>query len=253
MKHYLPLSLMLLLGFSSATNAQTLASNTFELNSVALEKKAATTTIKTDSLSDQTPKFTLSTHLGLNLGVFNFWEASRNLSKAVNAPIPTSRRFGIGFNYLVAGIVSNKHWVGANADLLINVERKELGYTTNSFAANLMLNYGYNIRSASSKTPIFPFVGFGLASTSLFLKSTDRIAASNLTTQFSSLNISCNHFAYKIGIASMKIGKKGKPTNVVQVGYLGGINSDEWISGDYAQIDGLDPFALKGVFFSMTY
>jgi hypothetical protein len=39
----------------------------------------------------------------------------------------------------------------------------------------------------------------------------------------------------------------------MQLGYMGGINNDDWVSGTQGKITGLKAFALRGVYVSFTY
>lgn len=201
----------------------------------------------------RTYRYTFNSNIGVSLGVYNFWETTRNLSQAVNTALPAARRFGFGLHYTGNNVLNNRHWFGISADFIGNVDRNQYGYNANCFAFNAMLFYGINVKSKSSKSPIFPFVAFGPGATKLYLSSNNDIAASNLATQFSSANITSRYLSYKVGIASIDINKKGYPSNIMQLGYMGGINNDDWISGTQGKITGLKAFALRGVYVSFTY
>jgi hypothetical protein len=252
MKAILTTSLFLLIASAHFSFGQT-KTTTVITKTITKETEEETAPIDTaKGTVTRTYTFTFNTKFGGTFGVYNFWEATRNLSQAVNTALPAARRFGFGVNYYVNAMFNNRHWTGINIDLLANSERSQNGYTANCFAANVLFYYGVNVKSKSSKNPLFPFVAFGPGSTNLILNSNSDFAASNLTTQFSSANITSNYLAYKVGITSMTINKKGYPSSIVQLGYLGGINNDNWTSSNRGKITGLKAFALRGVYLTCT-
>lgn len=255
MKAILPLILLFAFGFTSLGHSQTTKTTTTTTTTITKITKEENSPSKdsVDTLVVSKIVRVSFTKAGISTGIYNFWEPNRNLSSVVNTPLPAGRRFGLGFTYQYSTIRRNRHWYGMNAEVITNFERKQYGYNTNNFAGNIMLVYGVNVNCANSKTPFFPFINIGMGSTSVLLSSTNTIAASNLTTQFSSVRMSSTYLAYKVGFASMTIGKKGFPTSIIQIGYAGGINNDKWVSGTYAKVEGLKAFALKGVFLNFSF
>jgi curli biogenesis system outer membrane secretion channel CsgG len=55
----------------------------------------------------RTYTFTFNTKFGGNFGVYNFWEATRNLSQSINTALPAARRFGFGINYYANAMFNN--------------------------------------------------------------------------------------------------------------------------------------------------
>ena len=255
MKAILTTSLFLVIASAHFSFAQSKTTTTVVTKTVTKEtEEDETLPIDTaKSTVTKTYRYTFNSKIGISMGVYNFWETTRNLSQAVNTALPAARRFGVGLHYTGNNVLNNRHWFGFSADFIANIDRSQYGFTSNCLAFNAMLFYGVNVKSKSSTSPLFPFVAFGPGATTLYLSSNNDIAASNLVTQFSSANITSRYLSYKVGIASIDINKKGYPSNIIQLGYMGGINNEDWISGTEGKITGLKAFALRGVYLSFTY